>query len=271
MSEARPVPWEVEAELALRAVSSVSERLGAPSGTTMVSVKGALRDVVSSDDLAVESALRETLRPSPHPVFGEETIAEAGSLPATGAFWLLDPIDGTANYLAGIPLYAVSVGLLDAGIPVTGAVALPAQKELFFTHGNRSYLNGSLLAVAPDVALEDALLGICLSSRGDERRPDELRLFAALNEESRGCLRLGSAAVSICYVAASRLTACWGVSVKLWDVAGALAVARGAGATVALRFDPATFRADFLVAVPGLFPELLGRLATVVRLEGAPS
>lgn len=276
------IRWEPEAERALRAVYEGGLICGErEADRQVVATKESARDLVTEADLRIEHHIRALLEPCGHPILGEETDAGRPPFPpAPGQpVWLVDPIDGTTNFAAGMAWYGVSVGLWVDGAFVTGAVSLPAARELFFTHGDRgAFLNGKPLRVegkplrvegkplrAGAARFADSLVAAAFSgAAGDpERRRRQYELFGRINDSSRGCLRLGSTAANICQVAAGRLQAAYGIAARLWDVAGALAVARQAGAALCWRLDAADpTRLDYIVgsadavrAINALFAE----------------
>lgn len=270
MSATSPPPpaiaWEAEAELALRAVSVASEIALERPEQLSVTVKESLRDVTTAIDVRVQAHIVSVLAPSGHAIVAEEGESDARLLDAPAPVWLVDPIDGTANYVAGMPFYAVSVGLQSGGRPVVGAVAVPPHRELYFTHGDRgAYLNGKALRVAEHCELRDALVVAGFSGKvlDADARAREYMLFGAVNDQSRGCLRLGSAAIAICYVAAGRLQAAYGFNVQAWDVAGALAIATRAGAKLLLRRTAQSTRLDFIVGVPGVVDRIQALTASM--------
>lgn len=191
------------------------------------------RDLVSSADLAIHNLISQELQTTGIPVISEESVVPPSDLIARGEpRWLLDPIDGTTNFAAGIPLYGVALGLMRGDSFDAGAFGMPATRELFYTVSpEASYLNDGRLRSAATM-LAGSLVGACFSSRGTmtaQSRADEFRVFRTINDCSRGCVRLGSAGVSICYTAAGRLGATFGIAGRVWDIAAALAIARAAG------------------------------------------
>lgn len=194
------------------------------------------RDLVSGADVAIHNLMSQELEPTGIPVLSEEHVeSHSGSTASAGLRWLLDPIDGTTNYAARIPFYGVSLGLMQGESFVAGAFGMPSTRELFYTASDdASYLNDARLRPLPS-ALAASLVGACFSSRATgvaAAREAEFCAFGAINDRSRGCVRLGSAAASICYAAAGKLGASYGINSKLWDVAAALAVARAANCRV---------------------------------------
>jgi myo-inositol-1(or 4)-monophosphatase len=230
------VSWEREAELAIRAVSAGAEVLADRPEALPTSRKESLRDVVTELDFLVERRMVSVLAESSHPIIAEESFGGDDRPLEHGPAWVVDPIDGTVNFVAGIPHYAISAGLLVGGQPVCGAVLLPASRELFFTHGDAgAFVNGRAMTVK-QAAFEDALVSASFAGRkGHETaRRKGYDVFAEVNDRCRGCLRLGSASVAICLVAASRLQGAYGFGVRIWDVGAALAIAMQAGCDVFL-------------------------------------
>lgn len=258
------VRWEREAELAIRAVSAGAEVLGDRPEALLTSRKESLRDLVTETDFLVERRMVSVLAESGHPIVAEESFAGDDNPLERGPAWVVDPIDGTVNFVAGIPHYAISAGLLVDGQPVCGAVLLPASRELFFTHGAAgAFVNGRAMTVKHG-AFEDALVSASFAGRkGDEAaRRKGYNLFGEVNDRCRGCLRLGSASVAICLVASSRLQGAYGFGVRVWDVGAALAIAMQAGCEVFL--DRRGTEVDFVVGTP----PVVRALVDIAREEG---
>lgn len=191
------------------------------------------RDLVSAADLAIHNLISQELESTGIPVISEESVVvESDLIAGTGLRWLLDPIDGTTNFAARIPLYGVALGLMRGNTFDAGAFGMPATRELFYTVSpEASYLNDARLR-SDTRSLGGSLIGACFSARDTitaKAREDEFRVFGIINDRSRGCVRLGSASVSICYTAAGKLGATFGIAGRIWDVAAAMAIARAAG------------------------------------------
>ncbi|HNW39848.1 MAG TPA: inositol monophosphatase family protein, partial [Candidatus Omnitrophota bacterium] len=167
--------------------------------------------------------------------------------------------------VSSLPFYAVSVGFMHNAKFSAGAVIIPAQKELFFTMGNqRSFMNNKPLK-AGAAELERSLIVASFSSRscGSKTRIKEYAVFGKFNDMSRGCLRLGSAAINICYVAAGRLQCAYGIGNKIWDVAGALAVAIRAGCKTYIEFTKESNTVNYAVGVTGV----VEKIARILKQE----
>lgn len=228
--------WESETIQAIRAVVNGAQLAVGRQFESKPTHKESMRDVVTAADLEIEHCIRNLLDDSDYGVIGEELSLEHRRflLSSEKPFWVVDPIDGTANYVNGLDYYAVSVGLATKDDFLLGAVCLPDRKELFSTLGkDRALLNGRVINHVHKVTSESLIAASFSSVRGDsDKREAQFSLFGELDEKSRGCLRLGSAASNICYTAAGRLQASYGFDARIWDVAAAIAIATRAGCSV---------------------------------------
>jgi len=265
--------WLLESELALRAASSSAEMIEERwSQDLAFKTKGSLRDIVTELDIDTERHIRGILETCGYPVIGEETYADSGiKIDLNGCTWFVDPIDGTTNLISSLPFYATSVGLVSGSTFSVGAVAMPALKEIFFTIAGRgAFMNSKTLKVSPS-NLESSLIAAGFSGNypdADKRR-QEYELFGILNDNSRGCLRLGSAATNICYVACGRLKAAYAISNKIWDVAAGLAIALQAGCRVYVEWRAETAEINYVVGAPGVAEAIIefGQLKKLASLK----
>ena len=146
--------------------------------------------------------------------------------------WIVDPLDGTVNYAYGLAPYSVSVGLAHAGKIVAGAIWDPLLHEMFSAaSGEGAFCNDRRLRTASCEELDQALVGVGFAP-GISRKSRQVQQFLRVLEDCRGIRRLGSAALTICYVADGRLDAFWTETVKTWDVAAGIVIAQEAGAAV---------------------------------------
>jgi myo-inositol-1(or 4)-monophosphatase len=191
------------------------------------------RDMASEVDYAVEDDLRTFLaKETPEIGFlGEE---HGGADAQTATAWILDPVDGTANYLHGLPMYAVSLALVDAGRPILGAVFLPALDQRYWaTEGGGAYRDGQRITVSTTTRLEDAIVSIgdyAVGEGAEAKNRERFAVTEALAPRVQRIRMLGSAAIDLCWVAEGRLDACALLSNHPWDVAAGAAIAREAGA-----------------------------------------
>lgn len=236
------------------------------------SEKESPRDVVSSADIALHNFICQELAKVGGRVLSEESIAGAQVAPSsTEDEWVVDPIDGTANYVSGVPFYGVSVGLIAGGCFKAGAFGMPATSELFYTAADDASYRNDVRLKAAERSLANSLVGASFSSRsapGTWSREDEFRVFQRINDSSRGCLRLGSAGASLCYAASGKLGAAYGVSVKLWDVAAALAVASAAGCRVRIAPAANPLFIHCIVGNGSVADEIEAILAKTLKISG---
>jgi myo-inositol-1(or 4)-monophosphatase len=246
--------------LAREAGSLVRSQRDAVGRVSVTATKSTSTDVVTASDLAAERLLRQRLaqwRPD-DAVLGEEHGDAAGT---SGITWVIDPIDGTVNYLYGLPCYAVSVA---ARAPVAGGgeavvagcVHNPVSGETFTAaRGEGAWLAGTRLAVASPPPLEQALVGTGFGYAA-ARRAHQAQVLARLLPQVRDVRRAGAASLDLCSVAAGRLDAHYERGLQPWDLAAGGLVATEAGALVTgLRGAPAG--ADMtLAAAPGLHEQL---------------
>jgi myo-inositol-1(or 4)-monophosphatase len=204
-------------------------------------------DLVTDADLASQRTIYEYLgtRYPNHAFLGEED-ATARSKPAVDAppTWIIDPIDGTTNYVHDCPMYCVSIGLQIAGELVVGVVLDPTRPELFkAARGHGAWLNDRRIQTSSTDRLEEALLatGFPPDLRGQERTLDWWRYFSL---RTRSLRRTGSTALNMAYVAAGRFDGYWAFDNHVWDVAGATVLVQEAGGIVSnvdgTPYDPYT-------------------------------
>ena len=198
-------------------------------------------DFVTEVDKAAEQAVIEILhRAYPdHAILAEESGATAGQADGSEYTWIIDPLDGTTNFIHGFPQYAVSIGLKHKGVLAQGVVYDPTKNELFTaTRGRGAYLNERRIRVSKRVQLSEALIGTGFPFRDFSDLDEYLAMFRALTARVAGIRRAGSAALDIAYVAAGRLDGFWEMGLSPWDMAaGALMVQEAGGLVGDLRGD----------------------------------
>ena len=159
---------------------------------------------------------------------------EAGTTGSRESFWVIDPLDGTTNFIHGYPAFAVSIALYEDGETVLGFVYDPLRKELFeAAKGGGAFLNGKKIEVSGAERLEDALLGTGFPFSVHQFIDTYLDTFKELFLGSRGVRRAGSAALDLSHVAAGRLDGFWELYLKPWDMAAGALIVREAGGKVA--------------------------------------
>ena len=202
---------------------------GQAAGATGVESKSTPTDPVSDVDRATEALIVETLRRhrADDAVLGEEGGATRGRSPVR---WIVDPLDGTVNFLYGFPAFAVSVAAEVDGVVVAGAVHDPVHDETFTAEkGGGAWLAGRRLAVNTPRDLGRALVGTGFSYDA-EKRARQGETVARLLPVVRDIRRAGSAALDLCWVGAGRLDAYFESGTRPWDRAAGVLVATEAGA-----------------------------------------
>ena len=198
----------------------------------LVRRKGAA-DFVTKADVAAEQAIVESLQKA-RPKFGF-LLEEQGEIEGTDISnrFIVDPLDGTTNFLHGIPQFCISIGLERDREMFAGVVFCPITDELFWAEkGGGAYLNDRRLRVSGRADLSESLFGTGLPWKGKPGREQALRETERVLSETAGIRRFGSAAYDLCMVAAGRLDAYWERGVNPWDVAGGIVIAREAGGEV---------------------------------------
>ncbi|HEX9529739.1 MAG TPA: inositol monophosphatase family protein, partial [Acidimicrobiales bacterium] len=229
----KAVELDALAELATRLATDAGALVlrHQPETRTDVQTKSSATDMVTEVDRASESLIVSRIR-SARPgdaIEGEEGTADGG---ISGVTWLVDPLDGTTNYLYDYPAYSVSVAVLSGGVAAVGVVFDPVRGELFrAVAGRGATRSGVPLHLSSGPALDSALVGTGFSYEAARRAHQAFALTAVL-PRVRDIRRGGSAALDLCWVAAGRLDAFYERGLQPWDRAAGALVAAEAGAWV---------------------------------------
>ncbi len=194
--------------------------------------KGSSSNLVSYVDKESEKRIVERLSKE---LPGSGFIAEEGTDKAgTNEYrWIIDPLDGTTNYLHGLPLYAISIGLQKSDQTILGIVYDVSRKECFHAiEGQQAKCNGKEIKISPIKKLEECLLATGFPYYHSEKKEDYLDIIKDFLENTHGIRRLGSAAIDLAYVACGRLEGFFEYNLKAWDVAGGAFIVQQAGGTV---------------------------------------
>lgn len=234
--------------------------------TLEVRHKLGLADKFSQADLRAESTVRDRLSAF-RPDYG--FLGEEGGLirgPDERHVWIVDPLDGTSNFLYGLPLFAVNVALARDGEVVAGVTHVPMLGETFWAEeGKGAYLNGQPIRVSPREGLIQALLGVGIPFAGKPRHAQFVAEMERLTPQVTGIRRLGAGAIDMVYVACGRFDAYWEQSVSAWDLAAGAVIVREAGGIVTntsggpLVLDGGTV----LASTPQLHADLIEALAPI--------
>jgi myo-inositol-1(or 4)-monophosphatase len=147
--------------------------------------------------------------------------------------WVIDPLDGTTNFIHGLPLYSISVALMEECRVVSGVIFEAGQKECFYTwKGSPSFLNGKEIRVSPTATVGDSLFATGFPYYDYSRLDPYIAFFRHMMQHSRGIRRLGSAAADLAWVACGRFDGFYEYGLSPWDVAAGAILVQNAGGTV---------------------------------------
>ncbi len=228
-------------------------------------------DLVTDADHASQAAVKNHLLSAfpTHGFLGEEeaygkTIEETRVPPDSPPVWIVDPLDGTSNYVHDVPAYCVSIGLWFGGRAVVGVIYDPRLNEMFTAaEGQGAFRNGERMRVSETALVRDSLLSTGFPA-GWAAQQRNLAAWRNISEYSQALRRTGSTALNLAYVAAGRFDGYWAFDNWSWDVtAGACLIAEAGGKVTTLEgatFDP--FRSDIL-ATNGVIHGEMGKLLAV--------
>jgi len=224
-------------------------------------------DFVTQVDRAAESAIIDIIRQAypDHDILGEESGTLPGRKSASKVEyrWIIDPLDGTTNFIHGFPQYCVSIALQHRGAIEHGVVYDPAKNELFTaSKGRGAFLDDRRMRVTKCVNLKDALVGTGFPFKEMSRLDLYFKQLKAVMQNSSGVRRAGAAALDLAYVAAGRLDAFWEMGLAPWDMAaGALMIQEAGGLVGDLSGDAGWLESgDIAAATPKVFTQLLAAL-----------
>ena len=245
-------------ELAVDLASRASQLLvdDAPERAADVTTKSSGTDMVTAVDRASEALIVGTLekaRPD-DAVLGEEGSRREGT---SGVRWIIDPLDGTTNYLYGFPVFSVSIAVEVDGEVAAGVVAHPALAELFSARrGQGARCNGRPIAVSGKDDLATALIGTGFAY-DPIRRAEQARWLEGVLPSVRDVRRAGAASIDLCWVACGRLDGYYEASLEPWDIAAGALIAAEAGAIVSGIDGGPPSAASIFAAAPEVAPALL--------------
>lgn len=227
--------YKKELEIAIQAAREAGKLLRAGGNMTIDSMEG--KDIKLSSDRDSEQKIFATLRSeSAYPILSEESgRIETGD--TTGHLWIVDPLDGTANYFKGLTeLTCVSIALWKDGHPVLGVIYRYVVDELYYgIVGSGAYCNEVQISTSEIACVKEAVLATGLPVHRDYHS-DSLLDFVRTIQQFKKIRMLGAAAVMGAFVAAGRLDAYWEDHIMLWDIAASAAIVRSAGGEVDIQF-----------------------------------
>jgi myo-inositol-1(or 4)-monophosphatase len=224
-----------------------------------VKYKGAI-DLVSEIDLQAEKLILDKIRSQ----FPQDSIVaeeSGGDKNKDCCVWYIDPLDGTINYIHGLPLFCVSLAYAENGEVVLGVVYDPVRDECFTAErGKGAFLNGDPIRASDASSLNESLLVTGFSYDIRNIKENNINNFTKFSTRARGVRRLGSAALDLCYVATGRLDGYWELELFPWDMAAGGLIAKEAGALVTnLKGEPGFLIPPYsiLACTPAIQKEML--------------
>lgn len=219
-------------------------------------------DFVSEVDRAAEQDIIETVQRSyPEHAFLAE---ESGSIGESDTVWIIDPLDGTTNFLHGFPVFAVSIAVREKGRITHGVIYDPLRQELFTaSRGAGAQLDGRRIRVSERRTLDQALIGTGFPFLGKSDALERyLPMFESVISKTAGVRRPGAASLDLAYVAAGRLDGFWELGLKPWDMAaGALMIVEAGGLVADLQGSDRFFETgDIVAGSPRVFDALVKAL-----------
>ncbi|HUQ12038.1 MAG TPA: inositol monophosphatase family protein [Steroidobacteraceae bacterium] len=188
-------------------------------------------DFVTEVDRGAEAEIVHIIRKAypDHAVLAEEGGADGKH----DYLWIIDPLDGTTNFLHGLPHFAVSIGIQLKGKLQHGVIYAPCTQDLYVTtRGNGAILNGRKMRVSKTANLDESLIGTGVPIRAGANLDDYIPQLKVVVEKTAGVRRAGAAALDLAYVACGRLDAFWELNLKPWDMAAGLLMVEEAGGVV---------------------------------------
>ena len=257
---------------AARRAGSIIMRYSTQLDRLTVESKGR-NDFVTEVDRMAESEIINVIRSAypDHAILAEESGEQAGN----NYLWMIDPLDGTTNYLHAFPQFAVSIALLHKGKLDQAVVFDPLRNELFTSsRGTGAQLNDRRIRVSQIQALQYALLGTGFPFKSQESLDLWIKTFRNLLPKSSGVRRAGSAALDLAYVACGRLDGFWEFGLKPWDMAAGCLLIQEAGGLVAdiSGLEDCLMRGNILAGNPRIYKEMLRSIQPLLPIvESGPT
>ncbi len=215
-------------------------------------------EFVTEVDRAAEASIIETIREAypAHAILAEES----GALGESEHQWIIDPLDGTTNFIHGFPQYAVSIAYAQGGVVQHGVVYDPTRNELFTaSRGRGAFLNDRRIRVSRRIRLNDSLVGTGFPYRAFEHADAYMKMFRELTEKTAGLRRPGAASLDLAYVACGRFDAFFEIGLAPWDFAAAALMVQEAGGLVSDFAGDANYvsTGNIVAGTPKVFAQLI--------------
>jgi len=245
---------------AARKAGAIINRASLDLDLVRVSSKGR-SDFVTEVDRAAEQAIIAVLKTAyPNHSFLAEESGASGPQAEADYLWIIDPLDGTTNFIHGFPQFAVSIGLKHRGQIAQAVIYDPTRDELFTaTRGRGAFMNDRRLRVSKRDQLQDCLIGTGFPFRQIDRLDEYLRVFTRVTRTTAGVRRPGAAALDLAYVAAGRLDGFWEFGLSPWDIAAGSLLIIEAGGLIGDLHGEADYlgTGNVIGASPKIYPQLL--------------
>jgi myo-inositol-1(or 4)-monophosphatase len=257
---------------AARAAGSIINRAALDLDAIKVGNKG-VNDFVSEVDHAAEAAIIDTLLEAypGHGILAEESGRERGAKDSDFV-WIIDPLDGTTNFLHGFPVYAVSIALAYRGVVQQACVYDPTRNDLFIaSRGRGAFLNDRRLRVSKRTRLSDSLIGTGFPFRRGDNFKRYLKMFEEVMQNCAGLRRPGAAALDLCYVAAGYYDGFFETGLNPWDVAAGSLIVTEAGGLIGNFTGESDFlfQREIVAGNPRVYGQLVTLLAPYTRVIAA--
>ncbi len=268
-------PMAVAINCAAKAGEWIKSRLGMVKD---LNTKISPQDLVTDVDKGAEAMIRKLIQTHfpDHEILGEEGVAPGAEASAAAVseakdaeyLWIIDPIDGTTNFVHGFPFFCVSIALAYKGDVIIGVIYDPTRDEMFVAEkGKGAYMHGNPTRVSEDPVLADSIIAVGFNPDRQVAAPINLKGITALSEQTRSLRAGGSAALHLAYVAAGRLSGYYEVNLSAWDTAaGALMVAESGGIVTDTAGHPYDIGTRNLIASNG---KIQDQLLGVIQAAGA--
>ncbi|WP_416367305.1 inositol monophosphatase family protein [Paenibacillus sanfengchensis] len=268
-------PMAVAINCAAKAGEWIKSRVGMVKD---LSTKCSPQDLVTDVDKGAETMIRKLILTHfpDHDILGEEGVAPGAEASAAAVaeakqseyLWIIDPVDGTTNFVHGFPFFCVSIALAYKGDVIIGVIYDPMRDEMFVAEkGKGAYMHGNPTRVSEEALLADSVIAIGFNPDREVAAPINLKGITALADRARSLRAGGSAALHLAYVAAGRLSGYYEVNLNAWDTAaGALLVVESGGIVTDTAGNPYDIGVRNLIASNGKIQQ---QLLDVVSAAGA--